>query len=74
MSDQFDIESDIPIPEGSARQKYPFSRMKVGDSFAFDKKFLNSVRNNSQSWAKRHSGRYACRQVGTDVWRCWRIE
>lgn len=75
MNDQrFEIEPDVPIPEGTTKQKYPFSRMNVGDSFVFEKEQLTALRNSSASWAKRHGGKFVCRQVGTDVWRCWRIE
>lgn len=73
MTDEFKIEGDVPIPELQQRARYPFASMQVGDSFAFDKSLLNSVRNNSQAYAKRRGGKFVCRLVGTDVWRCWRI-
>lgn len=75
MIDDFQIEPDVPMPEGRARpMRYPFDRMQIGESFAFDKKFLTNVRNNAGAYSKRHGGKFACRQVGTDIWRCWRVE
>jgi hypothetical protein len=77
MVGEFSIEADVPIPGGSGSRpsKYPFADMEIGESFAFDRSKLNSVRNNAGSYAKRHDGvRFVCRQVGTDVWRCWKLE
>jgi hypothetical protein len=72
--DEFKIEPDVPMPQNTHKAKYPFANMNAGDSFSFDKSLLNSVRNNSQSYGKRHGSKFVCRQIGTDVWRCWRVE
>ena len=77
MIGEFSVEYDIPIPGGSGSRptKYPFADMNVGESFAFDKSKLQSVRNNACSYAKRHDGvRFVCRQVAADTWRCWKLE
>jgi hypothetical protein len=63
------IEHGILMPVPNAR--YPFALMKLGDSFSFDEKELNSVRNSSAAYGKRHDQKFRCRQLD-GAWRCWR--
>ena len=77
MLDDYKIESDVPVPENTSGRssKYPWADMKIGDSFAFDKGSLQSLRNSAWSYTKRHNGvRFVFRQMGTDMWRCWKVE
>jgi len=68
--DEYTIEHDVPMPAPKA--VYPFAVMKMGDSFALSQEKLNNVRNAAQAYGKRHDQKFRFRQVGTEVWRCWR--
>lgn len=80
----FLIEKNIPLPALGGRQsayvsKYPFERMKVGDSFAIQEKVdINKVRYAATAWRMRHGLelRYAFRMTirgDRSTFRCWRV-
>lgn len=76
----------IPLPDSmvGARSKYPFSEMKLGESFEIiGDKMLQNVRNASTKYATNHKEyRFATRTTGereidgqkVKVYRCWRID
>lgn len=71
------LETGIPIPEDvlskKNHRKYPFDKMKVGDSFAFDLRKRSTVRNSTKSHARRHGVKFHI-GVGEDgEGRIWRI-
>jgi len=72
-----EIEESVPIPRNQVGSpKYPFSKMKPGDSFlaAGDKRACVNVRNAAVNYGRRHGWKFATRMVrGTGV-RVWRVE
>jgi len=78
-SDDYEIESDIPIPParwGGGRPKtpvYPFSRMEVGDSFLVPVEKTLLVMHAARGRRKRTHEEYATRQVDGGL-RIWRIK
>ena len=54
------------------RRKYPFSIMKVGDSFDCNRGNIASVRVAANLYAKRHGGVFSVRKT-LDGYRCWRV-
>lgn len=70
------IESGIPLKSWKPRQRYPFPRMEVGDSFLLKSEDnLASVRSAACLYGKRHSTKFAvrCDDPVKDTHRCWRI-
>lgn len=69
------IDKGIPTPERSGKIVYPFSEMKVGDSFAFPKEKLQSVYRLSQYYRKGTTKKFSvqCKQ-NDEEGRCWRIK
>lgn len=75
----YEIESNVPPPKKSQRNKYPFDDMKVGDSFfvPLEKADPSSVRNSAFSHAQRRddfavSVRHVTKdgvKTGVRVWR-----
>ena len=68
-----DVDEEVPIPD---RQKYPFAKMKVGDSFLLtyspDRKAMAMrVRGAASQISRRYTMRFAIRIVpnGVRVWR-----
>jgi hypothetical protein len=72
-----ELEQSVPIPRTQiGTPKYPFAKMKPGDSFLApgDRKACINVRNAAVNFGKRHGMRFATRIVrGTGV-RVWRVE
>lgn len=69
------ISADIKIPPPVAgRTKYPFAKMKVGDSFAVGSDELNRVRAASSAAGVRRTMKFAVRvDPISKTHRCWRI-
>ena len=65
------IEKNVPIPE-PRRRKYPFSKMKIGDSF-FIEDTSAKVRASASSYGKRLNREFITRREGNGV-RCWRVK
>lgn len=67
------IDKDIPIPE-KGQFKYPYTRLKVGESFAVAASDRpTTVASAVQAWGRRHRRRFIFRQHGPKkVMRCWR--
>lgn len=65
-AEEVKIDKGIPLP--SPRQKYPFDKMKVGESFFSVK---NSVVNLSSKHNKSGKAKFTCRKV-KDGYRVWR--
>jgi len=74
----YTIESNIPIPtsQRGAKEKYPFSKLEVGQSFLVDEEGvkLQNVRTACTYAQKRMEGKkFICRAEDTGV-RVWRVE
>lgn len=66
------IDKNIPFPNGNTapNTKYPFSQMKIGDSFlAKEKKAVVAA----SVWSKNKKRRFISRKE-KDGWRIWRIK
>lgn len=71
----FSIEKDISIPKIIKKNKYPFLRMEVGDSFAFPVSKIGTVRNAASRYGKELGYKLIIRKVeNSDQARCWRRE
>ena len=71
----YKIEKNISIAEAlTSRNKYPFPKMKVGDSF-FVEDIMDKhvVRAAAYSYGKYHGKKFRTRTVDGGV-RVWRIE
>lgn len=76
MSDDFEIESDIPVPATRMRKArtYPFADMEIGDSFAIPADVPhNRVRIAGYQFGRRHNRKYTVQRVNGERYRCWRV-
>lgn len=72
----FEIEKGVPIPpsqQGLGRQRYPFNRMAVGDSFTVPSDDSNRVRSAASAYAKQHRIGLTCRRESDGRVRVWRV-
>jgi hypothetical protein len=74
----YPIEKGVPLPAriyptGGRPAKFPWARMKVGDSFVMDKpqKQSGSV---ARQYGKAHGVKYATRKIDANTTRIWRIK
>ena len=72
MSD-IKIESNVVMPVVKKRNNYPYSDMRVGDSFKVTGKKMNLMCTLNYRWSKRLSRKFICRNEGDGI-RVWRIE
>lgn len=73
---EFKVENKPVIRPRMQAQKYPFSRMKVGQSFYFEAvelNDLNRVRSAASAYARRHEVKFSIVKEGKG-YRCGRIE
>ena len=68
---EIEIEDDVPLPDPATTRRYPFNKMKVGQSFTADKKVISSVAANHK--VRPQDGRFTSRREG-DHYRVWRIK
>ena len=74
---EFTIEKNVPIPVGgkgvSGQTKYPFSEMKIGDSFAVSC-VPSTVISAARNWRNTHNSscKFSVRKT-PDGCRCWRV-
>ncbi len=66
----YKIDKNIPL---SATDKYPFSEMEVGDSFAVSIDDEGKVRSASQNHGRKHGKKFSIRKF-ENAYRCWRIQ
>ena len=77
-TNNFAIESGIPVTmfsnnqRGGYNSKYPFRKMKVGDSFLVNSNFHN-VRSCAYMASRRGLGKFVSRTVEGGL-RIWRVE
>ncbi len=76
MADEFEIESEIPLPHVlfGRPAKYPWAKMKVGDSFFSP---CPSVSTSVSHVNKKSGMKFTVRKStkdGVQGWRVWRIE
>lgn len=81
MFGDFEIEHGIPLDDretyGTSRRKYPFAKMKVGDSFFAGPRDARALKSSASHYARAHGIRLATRKEvkdGVVGRRCWRIE
>lgn len=86
MQDEIAVESGVPMPDPNPgrRSKYPWARMKVGDSFVvrFEsreqaKARQGSIRSSAANAAKQYQHRYTLRVIeenGLPAIRVWRTQ
>jgi hypothetical protein len=65
------VESGVPIPAKSI--KYPFAKMKPGDSFTAPMSLDASLRSAASQYGKRNAMTFITRIVGGRV-RVWRTK
>jgi hypothetical protein len=64
------IDKNFKIPV-----KYPFAKMKVGDSFAVPPDVKRpAVTVAAMRFGRKHDMRFTVRQMPDKSFRCWRIE
>jgi len=76
MISEFKIENKPVIRPRVESRKYPFDKMKVGQSFYFevaDFSDLNRVRSAASQYSKRHHVKFSLIREG-EGYRCGRIE
>lgn len=73
ITEEYKIEKNVPLPKRAEgyKPKYPFSDMKVGDSFAFPPESFQSVANSAGFYMKRTQTEFVWRK---DNLRCWRTK
>jgi len=65
------ISKRYPLPTRHKTTKYPWTLMKVGDSFFVKGRFRDNL-NSSRDWAQKHTGfTFVMRQTtqGVRIWR-----
>ena len=65
------VDKNVPIPE-----KFPFSKMKVGDSFAVPSNVKRpAVTVAAMRYGRKHDMKFTVRQTDAKgaAFRCWRI-
>ncbi len=70
------IDKKIPIQKGYClyESKYPFKKMKIGDSFLATKAIkISSLRTSAAQFGKRHNIKFLTRKVEGGL-RIWRIK
>jgi len=69
-----DIEHDVPIPEPTVTNNYPFGEMKVGDSFWHSVPHKN-LYNAARNYGQRHGKTFTVRSefAGVPGARVWRV-
>jgi len=73
---EFKIENKPVIRPRMEAQKYPFPKMKVGQSFYFmasNPTDLNRIRSAASAYARRHGGKFSIVKE-SEGYRCGRIE
>ncbi len=76
--DNFLVEAGVSIPRPdlgrkSGVSKYPFATMRVGDSFAFDKKMRARIDSAADKFKTAHPGTKFCIRSNGITARIWRI-
>ncbi len=64
----FKIETGVPVSLLEGNTKYPFAKMNVGDSFAFDPKLRSKIATASSYYGKRNAKKFS-----TSTNRIWRV-
>lgn len=70
------IEQNVPIPASlrpGPKQRYPFDKMRVGDSFEVPIAKLNSVRTLAYLTYKTGGRQFTVRKTNKGA-RCWRVK
>lgn len=75
----YTLRADIKLPPKiNGRTRYPFFKMKVGESFAVPLDEVSKVRVNASLYGKEHRMKFAVRRIDpmdkTSAYRCWRLK
>lgn len=70
----FTLTNKVPLPEKTrgGPKRYPFDKMKVGDSF-FAAITTVELASAAQYWGRKLGRKFTCRKEGTGA-RVWRIK
>lgn len=68
------IEKPTPSTKAYRTSLFPFSHMKVGDSFDCDPEDVKSMRNSASNFGRRHGQRFIVRAQPDGTAICWRVE
>ena len=69
------IDAGIPMLKEESRgrpNKYPFGKMRIGDSFMVSEGDENLVRCSANGYGNRHSMKFSVRKY-EGGYRCWRV-
>ncbi len=70
MKKELAVDKRVPIPV-----KFPFAKMKVGDSFAVPRDVKRAaVSVAAMRFGRKHDMRFTVRQMPDKTFRCWRVE
>lgn len=71
----YEIETGVPAPDNTGHRsiKYPYLKMKVGDSFVVHDKPTARVQNTTYNAGKRYGMKFTCRTIADNTTRVWRI-
>ena len=72
---EYTLYNDIPVPKKNCRNKYPFSKMIVGQSFVLNTSDeAQNARKSATQFARKNPGwDYTCQKQEDGYWRFWRI-
>jgi hypothetical protein len=72
---EYTLFNDIPVPKKNTRNKYPFGKMIIGQSFVLNTSDeAQSARKSATQFARKHPGwDYTCQKQEDGYWRFWRI-
>ena len=72
----FKIEKNISIDDFKSRrvpEKYPFSRMSIGDSFSFPISMRDKIDGAARKSGKLNNTAFSIRTVSDEECRIWRV-
>jgi hypothetical protein len=72
----YEVEDDVPPPPPprQASRRYPFTTMKVGQSFSFLIGDWNKIMTAAGYMRRRHGMKFVSRKISDTKGRIWRME
>ena len=67
------IQKNIPVPPRTRPLRFPFDKMKVGDSFLVKGVKPANLYQSAHTYGRRMKEKFLVRSVDGGV-RCWRVE
>ena len=72
---KIDIDTDIPVPDkSSGTTKYPFNKMKPGNSILVPPEMQERVASAARAYAMKHNLKFTTRKQPDGSRRIWRTE